>query len=82
MPFPVAFWFWISAQSVALIGCWVWAWRRFGPEAAIWGALFFAGPLGIIHGQDGALFLAFLCGAFVLGERRECSSAAWFWGLG
>lgn len=69
LPFPVAFWFWISAQSVVLLFCWAWAWKRFGPEAAVWGALFFAGPLGIAHGQDCALFLALLCGAFLLGEK-------------
>ncbi len=82
MPFPVAFWFWMSAQSAVLIGCGVWAWRRFGPEAAVWGALFFAGPLGIIHGQDGALFLAVLCGALVLGEKKRMFLCGLVLGLG
>jgi len=71
IPFPEAFWLWISAQSAVLLGCWAWAARRFGPDAAVWGALFFAGPLGIMHGQDCALFLALLCGAFALGEKNR-----------
>jgi hypothetical protein len=82
MPFRPAFWFWISAQSALLIGCWAWAWRRFGPEAAVWGALLFVGPLGIAHGQDCALFLALLCGAFVLGEKRRVFLCGLVLGLG
>jgi len=82
MPFPVAFWVWMSAQSAVLLGCWAWAGRRFGPEAAVWGALFFAGPLGIMHGQDCALFLALLCGAFALGERKRMFLCGLVLGLG
>jgi hypothetical protein len=82
MPFPTAFWFWISAQSAVLVGCWAWAWKRFGPEAAVWGALFFAGPLGIIHGQDCALFLVLLCGAFALGEKNRLFLCGLVLGLG
>jgi hypothetical protein len=82
MPFPIAFWFWMSAQSAVLVGCWAWAWRRFGPEAAVWGALFFAGPMGIAHGQDCALFLALLCGAFALGEKKRAFLCGLVLGLG
>ena len=82
MPFRMAFWFWISAQSAILIGCWAWAWRRFGPEAAVWGSLFFAGPMGIAHGQDCALFFALLCGAFALGEKKRLFLCGLVLGLG
>jgi len=82
MPFRMAFWFWISAQSAMLLGCWAWAWTRFGPEAAVWGALFFAGPLGIAHGQDCALFLALLCGALALGEKKRLFLCGLVVGLG
>src|SRR5579871_6143118 len=69
VPFRSAFWLWISIQSAVLLGCWAWAWKRFGPEAAVWGALLSVGPLGIATGQDCAMFLALLCAAFVLGEQ-------------
>jgi hypothetical protein len=82
MPFALAFWFWMSAQSAVLLGCWAWGWKRFGPEAAVWGALLFAGPLGIAHGQDCALFLALLCGAFVLGEKKKLFLCGLVLGLG
>ena len=82
MPFPMAFWSWISAQSAVLVGCWAWAWKRFGPEAAVWGALLSVGPLGIASGQDCALFLALLCGAFVLGEKKRWFLCGLVLGLG
>jgi hypothetical protein len=82
MPFALAFWFWICVQSAVLLGCWAWAWKRFGPEAAVWGALLYAGPLGIAHGQDCALFLALLCGAFMLGEKKRFLLCGLVLGLG
>jgi hypothetical protein len=82
MPFRTAFWFWIAAQSAILVGCWAWAWKRFGPEAVVWGALLFVGPLGIAHGQDCALFLALVCGAFALGEKKRMFLCGLILGLG
>ncbi len=82
IPFPAAFWFWISAQSAVLMGCWAWAWKRFGPEAAVWGALLSVGPLGVATGQDCALFLALLIGAFVLGEKKRRFLCGLVLGLG
>jgi Glycosyltransferase family 87 len=71
IPFRAALLVWICTQSSVLVGCWVWAWRRFGPEAAVWGVLFFAGPVGIANAQDCPFFLALLCGAFALGECKR-----------
>jgi len=82
MPFSLAFWFWMSAQSAALLGCWAWAWKRFGPEAAVWSAFLIVGPVGIAHGQDSALFLVLLCGAFVLGESERTFLCGLVLGLG
>jgi len=82
MPFAQAFWFWICAQSAILLGCWAWAWKRFSPEAAVWGALLSVGPLGIASGQDCGLFLALLCGAFVLGEKKRLFLCGLVLGLG
>src|SRR5271157_5414313 len=82
IPFPVAFWLWICVQSAVLLGCWAWAWKRFGPEAAVWGALLSVGPLGIANGQDCAVFLALLCGAFVLGEKKRLFLCGLVLGLG
>ncbi len=82
IPFPMAFWFWISAQSAVLMSCWAWAWRRFSPEAAVWGALLSVGPLGVASGEDCALFLALLIGAFVLGEKKRLFLCGLVLGLG
>jgi Glycosyltransferase family 87 len=37
----------------------------------VWAAFMMAGPIGIGHGQDCALFLAVIVGAFALGERGK-----------
>src|SRR5258706_6857820 len=39
LPFDTAFAAWIVGQSLLLILCWIWAWRRFGPDALIFAAL-------------------------------------------
>jgi hypothetical protein len=82
LPFPIAFVAWICAQTALFLGCLAWAWRRFGPEAALWGALFFGGPLGIANGQDCALFLTLLCLSFVLGEKHRMFLCGLVLGLG
>jgi alpha-1,2-mannosyltransferase len=71
LPFKTAFWVWIGLQSAVLLGCWAWAWKRFGSEAVLWAAMLISGPVGIANGQDCALFLAVLIGAFALAERGK-----------
>jgi hypothetical protein len=82
IPFRAASVCWICAQSALLLGCWAWGWRRFGPEAVCWGALYFTGPIGIAHGQDCAVYLAILCGAFALGEKKRYFLCGLLLGLG
>jgi hypothetical protein len=69
LPFNAAFWVWISAQWALLFASWAWAWRRFGPEAAAWGALFFSAPLGICYGQDCSVYTVLCISAFLLIDR-------------
>jgi hypothetical protein len=78
----MAFWIWIGAQIAVLLACWAWAWRRFGPEAVVWAAFMMAGPIGIAHGQDCALFLAVIVGAFALGEKERPFLSGLVLGLG
>ena len=82
LPFGTAFWVWIFGQSTALAACWIWAWRRFGPESVIWGVFMIFGPLGIAHGQDCALYLAVLTGAFALAEKKRFFASGLALGLG
>jgi hypothetical protein len=82
LPFPVAFWAWIGIQTAVLLSCWAWAWRRFGPEALVWAVLMVLPPTGIAHGQDCALYLAVLIGAFALGDRKKFFLSGLVLGLG
>ncbi|MEP7351993.1 MAG: glycosyltransferase family 87 protein [Acidobacteriota bacterium] len=66
-----AFWVWLGIQAAALLGCWIWAVRRFGPDSLIWGALSIPCVLGIFHGQDCILMLAIAIGGFALAERNR-----------
>jgi hypothetical protein len=75
LPYQTAFWWWIALQTALLIGCFVWAWRRFGPDAAILGSLYFPTAVGISNGQDCVLLLVIVIGAYVLHERGFL-----FWG--
>src|SRR5260370_24114796 len=71
MPYVAAFWVWVALQSALLVGCWYWAFRRWGPDALIFGALFLPTALGIASGQDCVTMLAILIGAYVLCERER-----------
>jgi hypothetical protein len=82
LPFPLAFWVWMGVQTSVLLGCWAWAWRRFGLEAAAWAAVLIFGPLGVANGQDCALYLAVLIGAFALGDRDKFFLSGLVLGLG
>jgi hypothetical protein len=71
MPYVTAFWVWVGLQSALLVGCWYWAFRRWGPDALIFGALYLPTALGIASGQDCVAMLAILIGAYVLCERER-----------
>ena len=74
MPYRVAFVTWTALQVVLLLACWIWAWRRFGPDALVFAALSLPAPLGIASGQDCVLMLALLVVAFELKERGRAAS--------
>ena len=71
LPFGAAFWVWLGLQSVLLFGCWIWAYRRWGPDALIFGAMFLPTALGIAHGQDCVLMLVTVIGAYALAEKKR-----------
>ena len=66
-----AFWLWIVGHSLLLIACWLWAGRRFGPDALIFGALYLPTALGIASGQDCVLMLAMGIGFYHLADQRK-----------
>ncbi len=69
VPFGPAFWVWVSVQSAILAGCWIWAFRRWGPDALIFGALYLPTALGIAHGQDCVVMLALVIAAYALADK-------------
>ena len=52
LPYPSAFIVWLAIQVSLLAICFFWAWRKFGDDALVWGAL--SGPafFGMACGQD------------------------------
>jgi hypothetical protein len=81
LSFNTAFWVWMVTQWALFFAATAWAWRRFGPEAAVWGNLFFAVPVGILLGQDCAVYLVLCIAAFVLAERGHPLSGGAVLGL-
>lgn len=75
MPYRTAFVTWTTLQVALLLACWIWAWRRFGPDALIFAALSLPAPLGIASGQDCVMMLALLIVAFELTARDRALSA-------
>jgi len=72
-----AFWVWLSAQIAALLGCWWWFARRFGPDALIFAALYYPTSVGLSNGQDPVWMLAIFLGCYVLAEqKRDWASGA------
>lgn len=69
LPFGAAFWTWIGVQVTLLAGTWAWAFRRWGADALIFGAMYLPTALGIAHGQDCVLILAIVVGAYALAHR-------------
>ncbi len=79
--YRTAFLLWTIAQWLILAVCWWWGWKRFGPDALLWGALSLPAGLGIAHGQDAPLLLAILIAGFALAERGEDGWAGAVWSL-
>ena len=75
LPYGAAFAVWIAAQSALLLACWAWTWRRFGPDALVYAALFLPCPLGIASGQDCVMMLALFILVFELAERSRWFAA-------
>jgi hypothetical protein len=75
LPFRASFVVWTALQIALLLGCWTWAWRRFGPDALVFAALSLCAPLGIASGQDCVVMLALLIVSFELAERGKPASA-------
>jgi len=75
LPYGTAFVVWIAAQTILLVACWTWIWRRFGPDALVFAALFLPCPLGIASGQDCVMMLALFILAFELAERSRWFAA-------
>ena len=71
LPYDAAFWFWIVLQTALLVACWVWARRRFGPDALIFCCLYFPTVGGILVGQDCIFLTVILIVASVFAERWE-----------
>ena len=82
IPFQPAFWVWVALQIALLVCCWIWALRRWGPDAVIFGALFLPTALGVAHGQDCVVMLTILIAAYSLAERGRDGWSGAVLGLG
>ena len=82
LPFGVAFWFWLVLQSALLIGCWIWAFRRWGPDALVFGALYLPTALGVAHGQDCVVMLIIVIAVYALADRERDFASGAALGLG
>jgi hypothetical protein len=79
--YHTAFVVWTVTQWCILGACWWWGWRRFGPDALLWGALSLPAGLGIAHGQDAPVLLAIAIAGYSLAERGEDGWAGVVWSL-
>ena len=82
IPFGPAFWVWLALQSAILIGCWVWAFRRWGEDALVFGALYLPTALGIAHGQDCVVMLVIVIAVYSLADRKRDFAGGVALGLG
>lgn len=71
LPFGAAFWAWLGVQASVLAGTWVWAFRRWGADAPIFGSMYLPTALGIAHGQDCVLVLLIVLGTYSLAHRGQ-----------
>jgi hypothetical protein len=69
LDFGTAFNVWLGIQTLALLACWLWGFRRFGPDSLFYSALFLPTALGIAHGQDCVWMLAISIAAYSLAAR-------------
>ncbi len=67
----LAFDVWVASQALLLVLCWLWGWRRFGPDALVFAALSLPAPLGIASAQDCVLLLAVFIASYELAERKH-----------
>ena len=79
--YRAAFLLWTVLQWFILGACWWWGWKRFGPDALLWGALSLPAGLGIAHGQDAPVVLAIMIAGYCLAERGEEGWAGVVWSL-
>ncbi len=70
-----AFDVWVISQALLLLLCWLWAWRRFGPDALVFAALSLPAPLGIASAQDCVLLLAAFIASYELAERKRWAAS-------
>jgi len=82
LPYGVAFWVWLTFQSLLLFGCWAWAFFRWGPDALIFGALFLPTALGIASGQDCVVLLVLVIATYSLSEKGHPLGSGLALGLG
>jgi Glycosyltransferase family 87 len=82
LPFGPAFWAWLGLQAGVLAATWIWAFRRWGTDALIFGSMYLPTALGIAHGQDCALILAIVLGTYALADRGQHFSSGAILGLG
>lgn len=71
LPFDKAFVAWIVLHSALLLGCWVWAARRFGEDALILGSMYLPTSIGIANGQDCIFLLVAVVIAYRLAEKQR-----------
>lgn len=82
LPFGAAFWMWLAVQTIVLAGIWVWAFRRWGADALIFGSMYLPTALGIAHGQDCVLILLIVLGVYALARREQHFLSGAVLGLG
>ena len=71
LPYDAAFWSWIVLQTLLLVGCWMWARKRFGPDALIFCCLYFPTVGGILVGQDCVFLTVIFIVASGFAEREK-----------
>jgi hypothetical protein len=82
LPFGAAFWVWIALQSAIHAGCCAWAFRRWGPDALIFGAMYLPTALGIVSGQDCVVMLVIAIATYTLAEKDNHWASGAALGLG
>jgi hypothetical protein len=81
LDYRTAFLLWTIVQWAILCACWWWGWKRFGPDALLWGALSLPAGIGIAHGQDAPVLLAIMIAGYHLSERGKQGWAGLVWSL-